>query len=296
MYLSVFVHGVVYNIGNASLDTDQHADCMLQFGGLDSGASLCDALGEGGNSFQAKMQWRCSPSRLDQCQCHKMWQVVSYPNSDWYWIQYLFGYNFVSYKPTSSISVLLKKYQVFRFNMCKVSLRKLQEENRKDTHLHCSVDKTLLTSCRVLSPPNFGPEAVAAAGSPLYYVPPRWCQCFDDYELNGAASSWPSNHKSIKINPEHSWKLSKAQIWGKMKDGKEWKRSKASRCMLKLTHFKRAVFVAVEPQWKQNQKKKCLCDLLLAQSSQSWIVDQHVKNIDGSSTIFEIFWVTIFRS
>lgn len=66
--------------------------------------------------------------------------------------------------------------------------------------------------------------------------------------------------------------------------------------MLKLTHFKRAVFVAVEPQWNQNQKKKCLCDLLLAQSSQSWIVDQHVKNIDGSSTIFEIFRVTIFRS
>lgn len=148
MYLSVFVHGVVYNIGNASLYTDQHTDCMLQFGGLDSGASLCDELGEGGNSFQAKMQWRCSPSRLDRCQCHKMWQVVSYPNSDWYWIQYLSGYNFVSYKPTSSISVLLKKYQVFRFNMCKVSLRKLQEENRKDTHLHCSVDKTLLTSCR----------------------------------------------------------------------------------------------------------------------------------------------------
>ena len=56
MYLSVFVHGVVYNIGNASLYTDQHTDCMLQFGGLDSGASLCDALGEGGNSFHAKMQ------------------------------------------------------------------------------------------------------------------------------------------------------------------------------------------------------------------------------------------------
>ena len=187
MYLSVFVHGVVYNIGNASLYTDQHTDCMLQFGGLDSGASLCDALGEGGNSFQAKMQWRCSPSRLDRCQCHKMWQVVSYPNSDWYWIQYLSGYNFVSYKPTSSISVLLKKYQVFRFNMCKVSVRNSRKKIGKT--LICIA--LLIKHCSQVAAKSQGPEAVAAAGSPLYYVRPRWCQCFDDYELNGAASSWP---------------------------------------------------------------------------------------------------------
>ena len=253
--------------------------CMLQFGALDSG--------EGGNSFQAKMQWRCSPSRLDRCQCHKMWQVLSYRNSDWYWIQYLFGYNFVSYKPTSSISVLLKKYQVFRFNMCKVSVRNSRKKIEKTPICiallikHCS---------QVAAKSQTGPEAVAAAGSPLYYVRPRWCQCFDDCELNGAASSWPSNHKvSIKIQDQSRAMEAQQSSW----QDEGWKRSKSSRCMLKLTHFKRAVFVAVEPQWKQNQKKKCLCDLLLAQSSQSWIVDQHVKNIDGSSTILSNYFQVI---
>lgn len=205
MYLSVFVHGVVYNIGNASLYTDQHTDCMLQFGALDSGASLCDASGEGGNSFQVKMQWRCSPSRLDRCQ--------SYPNSDWYWIQYLFGYNFVSYKPTSSISVLLQKYQVFRFkwfNMCKVSVRNSRKKIGKT--LICIA--LLIKHCSQVATKSQGPEAVATAGSPLQNVPPRWCQCFDDYELNGAASSWPSNGAcwSLPISKEQClWQLNHSE-------------------------------------------------------------------------------------
>ncbi len=142
---------------------------------------------------------------------------------------------------------------------------------------HCS---------QVATKSQTGPEAVAAAGSPLYYVRPRWCQCFDDCELNGAASSWPSNDKlSIQIHG------SSAKLMGQEE---RWKSSKCSRCILKLTHFRRAVFVSQlnHSSESKRRKKKGLCDLLLAQSSQSWIVDQHVKNIDGSSTI----WVTIFRS
>lgn len=144
-----FVHGVVYNIGNTSLYTDQHTDCMLQSGALDSGASLCDALGEGGNSFQAKMQWRCSPSRLDRCQCHKMWQVVSCPNSDWYWIQYIpFWVQFRFLQAYFFNFSLAQEISGVQIQYVQSFSTKLQEENRKDTHLHCSVDKTLLTSCR----------------------------------------------------------------------------------------------------------------------------------------------------